>query len=163
MISWLLAAALALSTPPTAPPAASESATAVAIADPVPKDQVMALPDALRLQVHSVVGEGDSAPTLRFQRLMNFVIDNHGLGMTYQDDATYTVTEAYTKRRANCLTFTLLVLALAKEVGLEAYPRKWAKRCHGAKSTAPSTASPITRRPATTWCSAPPLTASSWA
>jgi len=124
MISWLLAAALALSTPPTAPPAASEAATAIAIADPVPQDQVMALPDALRLQVHSVVGAGDSAPTLRFQRLMNFVIDNHGLGMTYQDDATYTVTEAYTKRRANCLTFTLLVLALAKEVGLEAYPQE---------------------------------------
>jgi len=84
----------------------------------------MALPEALRLQVHSVVGATDSTPTLRFQRLINFVVDGHGLGMVYQDDATYTVSEAYAKRRANCLTFTLLVLALAKEVGLEAYPQE---------------------------------------
>jgi len=44
MISWLLAAALALATPPAAPPASSETATAIAVADPVPQDQVMALP-----------------------------------------------------------------------------------------------------------------------
>lgn len=128
MISWLLAGALALAAPPTDLPAPSEAGTAIAVpdpsADPIPQDQVMALPDALRLQVHDVVGAGDSSPTLRFQRLINFVIDGHGLGMVYQDDATYTVTEAYEKRRANCLTFTLLVLALAKEVGLEAYPQE---------------------------------------
>lgn len=125
MISWLLAAALALPTPPSAPTVPPEAnPSAIAIADPIPQDQVMALPEPLRLQLHSVVGGADSAPTLRFQRLMNFVVDAHGLGMTYQDDATYTVAEAYANRRANCLTFTLLVLALAKEAGLEAYPQE---------------------------------------
>jgi Flp pilus assembly protein TadD len=55
---------------------------------------------------------------------MNFVVDADGLGMTYQEDATYTVAQAYQTRQANCLTFTLLVLALAKEAGLEAYPQE---------------------------------------
>ena len=113
MFSWVLLAALALRAPvPTTAP------------DPVPQDQVMALPPELRAQVRDVVLVGDPPPTRRFQRLMNFVVDDHGLGMTYQEDATYTVAEAYAARRANCLTFTLLVLALAKEVGLEAYPQE---------------------------------------
>jgi Tfp pilus assembly protein PilF len=55
---------------------------------------------------------------------MNFVIAEDGLGMTYEEDATYTVAQAYAARKANCLTFTLLVLAVAKEAGLEAYPQE---------------------------------------
>jgi tetratricopeptide (TPR) repeat protein len=113
MFSWILLAALALPAP--VPPA---------IPDPIPQDRIMALPPELRAQVRDVVLAGDPAPMLRFQRLMNFVVDDHGLGMTYQEDATYTVAEAYATRKANCLTFTLLVLALAKEAGLEAYPQE---------------------------------------
>jgi tetratricopeptide (TPR) repeat protein len=55
---------------------------------------------------------------------VHFVVDDDGLGMTYQEDATYTVGEAFVARKANCLTFTLMVLALAKEAGLEAYPQE---------------------------------------
>ena len=113
MFSWVLAAALALPAP--APAAA---------VDPIPREQIMALPAELRARVHEVVLAGDPAPTQRFQRLMNFVVDEQGLGMTYQEDATYTVAEAYAQRKANCLTFTLLVLALADEAGLEAYPQE---------------------------------------
>ena len=128
MFSWLLAAALALpATPPSTPVDPQAPPVAVAaepLPDPIPREQVMALPDALRRQLIEAVGKNDSLPTLRFQRLMNFVVDTRGLGMTYKDDATYTVSEAYEKRQANCLTFTLLVLALAKEVGLEAVPQE---------------------------------------
>ncbi|MFS8063971.1 MAG: tetratricopeptide repeat protein [Luteimonas sp.] len=115
MSSWLLAVALALSTPVPA---------AVVAADPIPRSEVMAMPPGLRAQVHEIVIGSDAAPTQRFQRLMNFVVDSHGLGVTYEEDATYTVAEAYANRKANCLTFTLLVLALAKEAGLEAYPQE---------------------------------------
>jgi Tfp pilus assembly protein PilF len=115
MFSWLLAAALALPTP--AP------ATVVAM-DPIPQSEVMAMPPGLRAQVHEIVIGNDASPTQRFQRLMNFVVDDDGLGMTYEEDATYTVAQAYATRKANCLTFTLLVLALAKEAGLEAYPQE---------------------------------------
>jgi Tfp pilus assembly protein PilF len=116
MFSWLLAAALALPAP-----------AATAVVDPIPQEQVMALPEELRTRVQDVILAGDPSPTQRFQRLMNFVVDEQGLGMTYQDDATYTVAEAYVARKANCLTFTLLVLALAKEAGLEAYPQEVGK------------------------------------
>jgi Tfp pilus assembly protein PilF len=115
MFSWLLAVALALPTPAPA---------AVVAADPIPRSEVMAMPPELRAQVHEIVSGDNAAPTQRFQRLMNFVVDDHGLGMTYEEDATYTVAQAYATRKANCLTFTLLVLALAKEAGLEAYPQE---------------------------------------
>jgi Flp pilus assembly protein TadD len=110
----MLAAALALSAPAPAP---------VAV-DPVPRDQVMAIPPALSAQLHERVLTGDPSQTQRFQRLVHFIVDDDGLGMTYQEDATYTVAEAYAARQANCLTFTLLVLALAREAGLEAYPQE---------------------------------------
>ena len=70
-----------------------------------------------------VIGNG-AGPAQRFQRLMHFVVDDSGLGMAYEEEATYTVAEAYATRKANCLTFTLLVMALAKEAGLEAYPQE---------------------------------------
>jgi tetratricopeptide (TPR) repeat protein len=41
--------------------------------------------------------------------------------MEYSVDATSTVEQAYRTRKANCLTFTLLTVALARESGLQAY------------------------------------------
>ncbi|WP_158238409.1 MULTISPECIES: tetratricopeptide repeat protein [Luteimonas] len=52
---------------------------------------------------------------------MTFLFDRErGLGMAYDHTATLTVEEAYRTRRANCLTFTILTLALARELGLDA-------------------------------------------
>jgi Flp pilus assembly protein TadD len=129
MLSWMLAAALALPgvTPSDSavPPAAAPSPAAVAaLADPIPQDDVMVLPPELRTRLHAEVLAGEPSPTVRFQRLTNFIIAEDGLGMTYEEDATYTVAQAYATRQANCLTFTLLVLALAHEAGLEAYPQE---------------------------------------
>src|SRR3546814_13780021 len=56
----------------------------------------------------------------RLQRLVAFLFDPSGLGMTYATDATLTVAQAYRLRQANCLTFTLLTVALAREAGLDA-------------------------------------------
>jgi Flp pilus assembly protein TadD len=116
----MLAVALALSPPVTGP----APAPIAPVVDPIPQEQVMALPPALKAQLHERVLAGDPAQTQRFQRLVHFVVDQDGLGMTYQEDATYTVSEAFATRKANCLTFTLLVLALAREAGLEAYPQE---------------------------------------
>lgn len=130
MVGWMLGGLLALAaqTPalPKAPVAVPISVAPAmpAPVDPIPQSQIMALPPELRAQVDAVIRAGDPGPTQRFQRLMNFVVDDHGLGMTYQEDATYTVAQAYATRQANCLTFTLVVLALAKEAGLEAYPQE---------------------------------------
>jgi Tfp pilus assembly protein PilF len=129
MLSGLLAALMlsssAASSPPLPPSAvALPPPVVVAVADPIPQVDVMSLPPELRAQADAVIRAGDPGATQRFQRLMNFIVDEHGLGMTYQEDATYTVAQAYATRKANCLTFTLLVIALANEAGLEAYPQE---------------------------------------
>ena len=129
MFSWLLAAALALPGP------------AVVVApDPIPRSEVMAMPPELRAQVHAIVIGNDASPTQRFQRLMNFVVDGDGLGMTYEEDATYTVAQAYATRKANCLTFTLLVWPWRRKQGSRRIRRRSARRCRGARSKAPSIA-----------------------
>jgi tetratricopeptide (TPR) repeat protein len=126
----MFGALLALSASAPAPAHVPAVAPAVvapvrpATVDPIPQADIMALPPELRAQVDTVILAGDPGPTQRFQRLMNFIVDEHGLGMTYQENATYTVAQAYATRQANCLTFTLLVLALAREAGLEAYPQE---------------------------------------
>ena len=84
----------------------------------------MALPPELKARLDAEVVAGAFTQTQRFQRLANFIVADDGLGMTYEEDATYTVAQAYATRQANCLTFTLLVLALAREAGIEAYPQE---------------------------------------
>jgi len=61
---------------------------------------------------------------LRLQRLVNFLFQESGLGMRYANDATLTVGQAYRTRKANCLTFTLMTVALAREAGLRAYAQE---------------------------------------
>ena len=110
MAAWVLIAALALSpapavaTPSTAPP---------------PPATVMAVPPELRTRMLESVGRATSA-AVRLERLSGFLFGEDGLGMEYRHDATLTVAEAYAAREANCLTFTLLTVALARELGLEA-------------------------------------------
>ncbi|MGB5852616.1 MAG: tetratricopeptide repeat protein [Rhodanobacter sp.] len=84
----------------------------------------MAIPPALRAQVQrQVIGDGGPARQ-RMQRLVAFLFDPSGLGMTYATDATLTVAQAYRQRKANCLTFTLLTVALAREAGLDAHAQE---------------------------------------
>lgn len=114
MIAWILAATLALPV--------SVDATEIA---PPPPEQVMAVPAELQAQLQAeVIGpaRGSLDRLLRLQRFLGD--DPRGLGLQYREDATYTVAEAYLKRRANCVTYTLIVLALARLAGLEAYPQE---------------------------------------
>src|SRR5262245_1139292 len=118
MSSWLVALALATSTPalPTAP-----DPVTVAVAP----DQVMALPPELRDRLHRDVLAGTPSQSQRLERIAHFMFDpQDGLGMTYQEDATYSVGQAYLTRQANCLSFTLLLLAMARESGLDVYPQE---------------------------------------
>ena len=114
MFTWVFAAMLAVS-----PPAME--------ADPQvePPSQVMQLPPALRARVQAEVLAGDvSSQRSRFNRLLHLAFDDNGLGLLYQDDATVSVEQAYSTRTANCLSFTMLFIALAREAGLDAYPQE---------------------------------------
>ena len=115
MLAWMHAAILAWSM--TAAPA-----PVMPPPEPMPSpEQILAVPPALREQLQrQVIGDGGPGRQ-RMQRLVEFLFDPSGLGMTYATDATLTVAQAYRQRKANCLTFTLLTVALAREAGLDAY------------------------------------------
>lgn len=111
MSTWLLAAALSL-------------AGAPAVAPPV-RAQIMEVPTELQADLRARVLEAGRSDRERLERLLDFLADTeHGLAMKYRDDATLTVAEAYRTRQANCLTYTLLFIALAQLAGLDAYPQE---------------------------------------
>ncbi len=111
MFAWLLAATLAVPAPAALPDAVP------------PPAQVMALPPGLRARLRDEVLTGNPSQMQRLQRLLRLLSDAPGLGMHYREDASHTVAQAYAAREANCLSFTLLFLALAREAGLTAYPQ----------------------------------------
>ncbi|MBD9477641.1 tetratricopeptide repeat protein [Pseudoxanthomonas sp. PXM02] len=116
MIAPLLAAALAIADLAPAPASAPEPP-----ARPPTPAEVMALPEPLRQQFHARVLSTPRAPEQRLRRLVEFLFSPDDLGISYDIDANHTVAEAYATRRANCLSFTLLAIALAREAGLQAY------------------------------------------
>ncbi len=108
MIGWnafVLLAAVNLA-PPAAPPT---------------PEQVMAVPEELRQQLQERVINAANAPEQRLLRLVDLVFKPEGLGLQYDTTATLTVAETWTQHRANCLSFSLLFVALAREAGLEAH------------------------------------------
>lgn len=114
MMTWAFAAALALA--PVAPAPVSPP-----VAPPPAPEQVLAIPAELRTRFQQQVVDQNRSSTRRLDLLVDFLFDDAGLGMEYEHNATYTVEQAYRTRKANCLTFTLLAIALAREAGLEAY------------------------------------------
>ncbi len=115
MQAWIYAALLAW---PLAMPVHSAAST------PPQPEQIMAVPPALQAQFAQQVIAVGGSDRARLERLVNFLFQPAGLGMTYSDAATLTVAEAYHTRQANCLTFTLLTVALAREAGLQAYAQE---------------------------------------
>jgi Flp pilus assembly protein TadD len=113
MLDWLLSTLLA-------------TASATADADPplTPPDQVMAVPAALRERVQAEVMAGNPSLRIRLNRLLHLVFDKDGLGLAYQDDANESVAQSYQTHTANCLSFTLMFIALAREAGLDAHPQE---------------------------------------
>ena len=87
---------------------------------PPPPAQVLAIPDDLRKAFHSQVLATTNVPELKLRRMVAFMLDKDGLNLKYKADATNSVVEAYRTREVNCLSFTLLAVALAREAGMKA-------------------------------------------
>lgn len=115
MHALFLAALLSLATPGgdpnTAAPAAIEAASPA---------EVMAMPPDLRRRLHEEVLSTPAPPRERLDQLLHFMLDAEALGIAYDELATHSVAQTYTVRRANCLSFTMLFLAIAREAGLDA-------------------------------------------
>lgn len=99
------------------PPPASHGERAAA---PPSRAEVFAIPEPLRLAFQREVLGATRSPEGRLQKLVEFVFDERHLGMRYRADTTRTIAEAYATRELNCLTSTLLVVALARQAGLRA-------------------------------------------
>lgn len=121
MATWLLALALALSPAPVS--------TEASVDAPIPPAQILALPDALRQDFqrweHSVPSAAAASPHQTLEHLIVYLFDaEQGLGLQYQYDANYTVAEVFQSRKVNCLSFTLTVVAMARDLGLDAYAQE---------------------------------------
>src|SRR5690606_31301405 len=126
MYAMALAAALAASQPATPPavPPAEQAPPAVAVQQPphIPDlAEIMAIPPELRvlLQERGIAPGGTRQEQL--ERLGVLVSDQTALAIEYDNDRTRTVAETGRDRRANCVSYTLLFVALARAAGMDAY------------------------------------------
>ncbi|MEZ5464984.1 MAG: transglutaminase [Lysobacteraceae bacterium] len=87
-------------------------------------DDLLALPPALHAAFRAQVLDPHRAPGARIDAMIDFVFGSAGLGVRYDEAATHTVTQTWQSRRANCIGFTLLLLALARDAGLSAQPQE---------------------------------------
>ncbi len=139
MIAWLLAATLAASPassaasadPSPLAPAAAPAASAPQAAPPIEvvplPERVMELPPALLEALQTNVIDRSPRGYGRLERLVDFMYQPEGLGIHYRHDANNTVAEVWETREANCLSFTLLTVALARAAGIDAYGQEIAR------------------------------------
>jgi Flp pilus assembly protein TadD len=73
----------------------------------------------LREFIDQVV-QGDSGGRERILSLVEAILDENGIGLTYDPDATLTAAEAFQSGVGNCMGFSNLLIASARELGLNA-------------------------------------------
>jgi tetratricopeptide (TPR) repeat protein len=85
----------------------------------VPESEIMALNDEMRKFVDEHLGHIASREVL-LQKLIWLMFDEDGLNIQYEGGITKTAVEVFETGKGNCLGFTNLFIALAREVGLNA-------------------------------------------
>ena len=118
MYALLLAAALLSS--PASPATAPTLPPVLSTLSPAPPASVVAVPPELRQRLHDEVLSTPAGQRQRLEQLLHFMLDPDGLGIVYDENATNSIAQTYATRRANCLSFTLLFVAIAREAGFNA-------------------------------------------
>lgn len=124
MHALFLAAMLSLATPGGDQAAAVPVPAAPAAIEAAPPWAVMVMPPELRQRVHEEVLSRPVSQRERLNQLLHFMLDADALGIVYDERATHSVAQTYATRRANCLSFTLLFLAIARETGLDVHAQE---------------------------------------
>jgi tetratricopeptide (TPR) repeat protein len=62
--------------------------------------------------------------SVRLQALLDVIFSDDGLKITYGNSRTRTAIETFEERSGNCLSFTLMFVAMARHLGLRAYFRE---------------------------------------
>jgi len=84
----------------------------------LPEDHVMQINDTMRQYLNRYVPR-KYAETMRVRVLARMIFGQGALGMTYDASQTYTARDAFLKTEGNCLAFSYLFAALAREQGLK--------------------------------------------
>jgi tetratricopeptide (TPR) repeat protein len=82
-------------------------------------DGILALNEEMRDYVAAKVGSDPQARS-RLEKLVRGMIDDGLLTLEYDANVTYSAIETFQSRQGNCLSFSILFAALAREAGLEA-------------------------------------------
>jgi tetratricopeptide (TPR) repeat protein len=81
----------------------------------------MALPEELRQALQARKPEPGMSAQERVQGLIDFMVADDGLALRYQEQPTFGIAESYAQRKVNCLSFTLMFIALARASGMRAH------------------------------------------
>ncbi|BFM11237.1 hypothetical protein R50072_13900 [Simiduia litorea] len=85
----------------------------------LPDEDPFALTDEMKLFAQHYAPKTMSAH-FRLRQLVWAIMNPNTLGLDYNPSATYTAAESFARREANCLSFTMLFISMAEEVGLKA-------------------------------------------
>lgn len=88
---------------------------------PAAIDAELALPEDLRQMLPAEARDRRRDEFQRMQALVKFMVTDNGLGLRYQEHPTYGIAESLALRRVNCLSFTMLFVAMARASGLNAF------------------------------------------
>ncbi len=100
--------------------AAPAGGTARLAEDVAEAAQVMSLSPEIERFIDARVRR-EAPRSARVRGLMDALFGRDGLDIVYGDDETKTAAETFETRSGNCLSFTILFVALARHVGLEAH------------------------------------------
>ena len=116
----LLALLAAAPAPVLAAPADTAAAQAPAV-EPIPSpQQILAIPPDLRALLQERVIAPVSSRDQRLVRLVHLIFDEDAMHLEYDPYATHTLAETWKTHRANCLSFTLMFVTLARAAGIDA-------------------------------------------
>ncbi len=91
-----------------------------AVATVPAESEVLEVPAALQQLLRTEVIDQTRHPEQRLQRLVAFMFEPWGLGLTYDNSHSRTIGQTFRDRRGNCLSFTLSFVELARLAGLDA-------------------------------------------
>jgi Flp pilus assembly protein TadD len=87
-------------------------------AEQLPDDDILALSPEMHALLAEVASEG--SPQQRLAALIK-AFENRDFTVIYDADSTLSATETFLQKRGNCMAFTLMMVAMARELGADAY------------------------------------------
>lgn len=91
-----------------------------AVQPALPEEDIFALNDDMRafLRTHVPARATDA---IKLRRLLKAIFHPQTMGLSYDPFKTYSAADTFYFQRGNCLSFTLMFVSMAREVGLDAH------------------------------------------